>query len=156
MIAAVVSLIGSFLLMEGVAWATHKYVMHGFLWYLHRDHHQPKAGKVFQKNDWFFLIFSLPGIALIVLGSDEGRFSPLLWGGIGVSLYGAAYFFVHEVFIHRRLEFLNKSKNRYLSALRSAHMRHHKCRERVGAECFGMLLVPFRFFRRSFERKSSF
>ena len=25
--------------MEFVAWFTHKYVMHGFLWFLHKDHH---------------------------------------------------------------------------------------------------------------------
>lgn len=26
--------------MEAVAWATHKYVMQGFLWVLHEHHHQ--------------------------------------------------------------------------------------------------------------------
>ena len=26
--------------MEGVTWFVHKYVMHGFLWVLHEDHHQ--------------------------------------------------------------------------------------------------------------------
>ena len=31
----------TFVFMEFVAWATHKYVMHGFLWYLHEDHHVP-------------------------------------------------------------------------------------------------------------------
>ena len=25
--------------MEFVAWATHKYLMHGLLWKLHQDHH---------------------------------------------------------------------------------------------------------------------
>ncbi|HCY45426.1 MAG TPA: carotene hydroxylase, partial [Flavobacteriales bacterium] len=25
--------------MEGITWCTHKFVMHGFLWYLHEDHH---------------------------------------------------------------------------------------------------------------------
>jgi len=36
--------IGAFISMEAVAWLTHKYVMHGFLWYLHRDHHQKEPG----------------------------------------------------------------------------------------------------------------
>jgi len=29
----------TFLAMEWVAWAAHKYIMHGFLWNLHEDHH---------------------------------------------------------------------------------------------------------------------
>jgi beta-carotene 3-hydroxylase len=37
----------SFLLMEVVTWCTHKFVMHGFLWVLHEDHHQPKYQGVF-------------------------------------------------------------------------------------------------------------
>ena len=45
--------IGVFLLMEPITWATHKYVMHGFLWYLHEDHHQKSDG-FFEKNDAFF------------------------------------------------------------------------------------------------------
>ena len=44
--------IGVFLLMEPITWATHKYVMHGFLWYLHEDHHQKSDG-FFEKNDYF-------------------------------------------------------------------------------------------------------
>ena len=36
--------------MEGITWCTHKFVMHGFLWYLHEDHHQPKYKNLFEKN----------------------------------------------------------------------------------------------------------
>ena len=43
----------TFFTMEGITWLTHKYVMHGFLWYLHEDHHQPTPG-FFEKNDAFF------------------------------------------------------------------------------------------------------
>ena len=39
----------TFLLMEGITWCTHKFVMHGFLWYLHEDHHQPKYKNLFEK-----------------------------------------------------------------------------------------------------------
>lgn len=34
----------TFLVMEGVTWLTHRYVMHGFLWYLHEDHHKKGPG----------------------------------------------------------------------------------------------------------------
>jgi hypothetical protein len=30
--------------MEFVAWASHKYIMHGFGWAWHRDHHEPHDG----------------------------------------------------------------------------------------------------------------
>ena len=30
--------------MEGVAYVAHRWVMHGFLWGLHRSHHAPRAG----------------------------------------------------------------------------------------------------------------
>ena len=39
----------TFLVMEGMAWLTHKFVMHGFMWYFHEDHHQPTPG-FFEKN----------------------------------------------------------------------------------------------------------
>ena len=43
----------TFILMEGITWLTHRFVMHGFLWYLHEDHHKKGAG-FFEKNDAFF------------------------------------------------------------------------------------------------------
>ncbi|MFM2267096.1 MAG: hypothetical protein RL757_537, partial [Bacteroidota bacterium] len=48
--------------MEFVAWAAHKYVMHGFLWNWHEDHHKPHFEKdgFWEKNDLFFLVFALP------------------------------------------------------------------------------------------------
>ena len=44
--------------MEFIAWATHKYIMHGFLWNLHKDHHQINKDKILENNDAFFLIFA--------------------------------------------------------------------------------------------------
>ena len=46
-------IIVTFWMMEFIAWATHKYIMHGFLWKLHKDHHQVDKDKIFEKNDWF-------------------------------------------------------------------------------------------------------
>ena len=54
----------TFFFMEFVAWATHKYVMHGFLWYLHKDHHVVNKDNKFQKNDFFFLIFTPSNVKL--------------------------------------------------------------------------------------------
>ena len=85
--------------MEAVAWFTHKYIMHGFLWVLHKDHHDRSNDSVFERNDFFFLIFAIPGSVFIIVGSQLGFDFFLFWIGLGITLYGAAYFFVHDLFI---------------------------------------------------------
>ena len=92
----------TFFFMELVAWATHKYLMHGFLWFLHKDHHQIDHTKTLQKNDWFFMIFAIPGSSLIILNSVDLSFGFFI--GLGITLYGFAYFIVHEIFIHQRIK----------------------------------------------------
>ena len=42
----------TFSFMEFVAWFTHKYIMLGILWHLHKDHHQPNDKSIFEKNDY--------------------------------------------------------------------------------------------------------
>lgn len=137
----------TFVLMEGVAWATHKYVMHGFLWHLHADHHKKDHFGVFERNDLFFLIFAAPSIALFAVGSSQGLHAPWFWIGLGILIYGIAYFLVHEVFIHQRIKLLRNTRNVYFLGIRKAHKRHHKHLEKEGGECFGMLWVPLRYFR---------
>jgi beta-carotene 3-hydroxylase len=53
-----------FLFMECVT-LTHKYLMHGFMWYFHEDHHQPKY--IFERNDIFFCDFAIPSMFLFLL-----------------------------------------------------------------------------------------
>lgn len=136
--------------MEFVAWFTHKYVMHGLLWMLHKDHHQTEPG-FFEKNDAFFLIFAVPSMVLIMLGVLNGN-DIRLFIGAGIALYGFAYFFVHDIFIHQRFKLFRKSENIYMRAIRKAHKMHHKHLGKEEGECFGMLLVPFRYYK---EAKAS-
>ena len=70
-----------FLAMEGVAWMTHKYVMHGLLWNLHEDHHKKNPTSFFEKNDYFFLIFAIPGIILLATGLYTDMYR-LFFGGL--------------------------------------------------------------------------
>jgi beta-carotene 3-hydroxylase len=132
--------------MEGITWLTHKYVMHGFLWYLHEDHHQPKYQGVFEKNDWFFVIFAIPSILLFYFG-----LAPVLnfkfFIGLGILLYGIAYFLIHDVLIHQRFSWFKKTNNSYLRGLRKAHKIHHKHLGKEDGECFGMLNVPKKYFK---------
>ena len=73
----------TFLTMEGITWLTHKYVMHGFLWYLHEDHHQPKYKGLFEKNDAFFVIFAIPSILLFYFGVNP-ELNYLFFIGLGI------------------------------------------------------------------------
>ena len=57
--------------MECVTWLTHKFVMHGFMWYFHKDHHQPRYINWFERNDIFFVVFALPSILLFYFGLQE-------------------------------------------------------------------------------------
>ena len=142
----IIILIATFFFMEFVAWFTHKYIMHGLLWNLHHDHHSKGEGQFFEKNDSFFLIFAIPGFLLLLFGSMN-NFDFRFWIGAGITLYGIAYFFVHDIFIHQRFKFFSRSDNFYLRAIRKAHKVHHKKLQKEDGECFGMLLVPIQYFR---------
>jgi len=139
--------------MEAVAWFTHKYIMHGMLWNLHKDHHQTESNSPVQKNDLFFLFFSLPGILLIFLGVTQAPPSPELWLGLGITAYGFCYFLVHDIFIHRRIRINFSAVNFYFAALRKAHKMHHKHLNREHGECFGMLWVPVKYFIEAMKAK---
>lgn len=134
----------TFCIMEGITWLTHRFVMHGFLWYLHEDHHKKGKG-FFEKNDAFFVIFAIPSWLSIMLGSMY----QLYWVvaiGAGIALYGFAYFLVHEIIIHQRFKLFTRSNNRYVKAIRWAHKMHHKHLEKEEGESFGMLLVAKKYW----------
>lgn len=137
----------TFLVMEAITWCTHKFVMHGFLWNLHEDHHQPEENQVFEKNDLFFVIFAIPAMALMYLGTFNPELKHLFFIGLGITMYGFAYFFVHDIIIHQRIKILTRSNNFYVVAIRKAHKVHHKNRYKEDSKCFGMLWVPISFFR---------
>lgn len=139
-----------FVLMEGATWLIHKYIMHGFLWVLHKDHHDHSNKGALEKNDYFFVIFAIPTIVLMYFGSLNG-FNPLFYIGLGIMLYGMAYFFIHDIFIHQRLKYFSRNKNPYFKALRRAHKQHHKHLGKEEGECFGFLYVPLKYFKMYFK-----
>lgn len=136
--------LATFCIMEGITWLTHRFVMHGFLWYLHEDHHQKGPG-FFEKNDAFFIIFAIPSWLCIMLGS----MNQVYWVvsiGAGIALYGFAYFLVHEIIIHQRIKLFTRSNNRYIKAIRWAHKMHHKYLDKREGESFGMLIVAKKYW----------
>lgn len=140
--------IATFIFMEWVAWATHKYVMHGLFWYFHRDHHVRENKGFFEKNDFFFLIFAIPGAALSIGGWVQDSWSVTYYIGLGITLYGLAYFLIHDVFIHQRFRWLKKLDTPYFKAIRKAHHQHHTHINKEDGECFGMLWAPKKYFKR--------
>jgi beta-carotene 3-hydroxylase len=136
-------LVCTFIAMEAVTWLTHRFVMHGFLWFLHMDHHQPN-NHVFEKNDAFFIIFAVPSFLFILFGTIDHK----LWLqaiGFGIMAYGFAYFLVHDVIIHQRFKWFTRSNNRYIRSIKWAHKMHHKHLNKEEGESFGMLWVARRY-----------
>ena len=144
LIVNILAFILSFLIMEGVAWTTHKYVMHGILWNLPESHHRPHTG-IFEKNDLFFLIYA--SIAMILMYFGYENLDYRFWMGVGVTTYGFTYFILHDIFIHRRGKWLNKINSKYFQAMRKAHKVHHKNMGKDGCEEFGLLLFKRRNWR---------
>lgn len=146
-------LLAAFVSMECVAWFAHKYIMHGFAWFLHKDHHQKKIESFFEKNDFFFLVFAIPGILALLFGCLYGIDS-LIMIGTGITLYGFTYFFVHDIFIHRRIKIFKNSDSAYLRAIRKAHKMHHKHLDKHDGESFGMLWVSIKYFKEALKLNS--
>lgn len=138
--------LGTFLLMEGVAWLTHKYVMHKWLWFLHEDHHKKGPG-FFEKNDAFFLIFAIPSFLSILLGTIYEVYWVVSIGA-GIALYGMAYFIVHDIIIHQRFRLFTRTNNSFIRTVRWAHKMHHKHLDKEDGESFGMLLVNKKYWQK--------
>ncbi|MDH4468652.1 MAG: sterol desaturase family protein [Bacteriovoracaceae bacterium] len=140
--------ISTFFFMELAAYLLHKYVMHGFLWSLHQDHHVQNKNRKWQKNDFFAFVFAIPSFCFILIDSLLG--APALGSiGFGIMAYGGAYFLVHEVIIHRRIVLFSRLKHWYLVALNTAHKVHHANHGKENTHSLGMLVVPWKYFRDS-------
>ena len=134
--------------MEFVAWFAHKYIMHGFLWNWHEDHHKPQLKHgFFEKNDRFFLVFAIPSMFSYMAGS----MTPYFWitfVGIGISIYGMIYFLIHDVYIHRRFDWFKQLDGKYSRAILRAHGAHHAVQTKEDCESFGLLVVHPKFFKK--------
>jgi beta-carotene 3-hydroxylase len=129
--------------MEWVAWASHKYVMHGFAWEWHRDHHEPHD-KLLEKNDRFGLIGAAVSITLFAVGSPwvmgANAWWPGTWVGLGVLGYGVIYTLIHDGLVHQRW-FRYVPRRGYLKRLVQAHHLHHATIGKEGGVSFGFVLA---------------
>ncbi len=146
--------LGTFCWMEFMAWFTHKYIMHGFLWSLHKDHHKKDHDSWFERNDAFFIFYAVVSMCCYYFAANTSFWYgwPL---GFGILAYGIAYFLVHDIFIHQRFKLFRNANNWYARGVRRAHKIHHKHLGKEDGECFGMLVVPFKYFKNSYSAKSA-
>jgi beta-carotene 3-hydroxylase len=129
--------------MEWVAWASHKYVMHGFAWAWHRDHHEPHDNAL-EKNDLFGLVGAAMSISMFALGSEwvlgARAWWPGTWIGLGILGYGIIYTLVHDGLVHQRW-FRYVPRRGYLKRLVQAHNLHHATVGKHGGVSFGFVLA---------------
>ncbi|EPS69050.1 hypothetical protein M569_05711, partial [Genlisea aurea] len=143
-----VEILGTFSLSIGAAvgmefWAkwAHEALWHASLWNMHESHHQPREGP-FELNDVFAIINAVPAIALLSFGFfNKGVFPGLCFGaGLGITVYGMAYMFVHDGLVHRRFPVGPIADVPYLRRVASAHQLHHS--NKFGGVPYGLFLGP--------------
>ena len=146
-IAPLLIVLASVAAMEWVAWASHKYIMHGFGWAWHRDHHEPHD-RVLEKNDLFALFGAAMSITMFAIGSTWVM-GPILpwpawwpgtWIGVGILVYGIIYTLVHDGLVHQRY-FRWVPRSGYAKRLVQAHKLHHATIGKEGGVSFGFVLA---------------
>ncbi|GAO40478.1 beta-carotene hydroxylase [Sphingomonas changbaiensis NBRC 104936] len=128
-------------MMEGVAYAAHRWVMHGPGWFLHKSHHRPRAGR-WELNDLYAVIFAIPSILLILGGVQLGWGVWATWVGAGIAAYGGIYFGFHDVIVHKRLDHRFVPRSDYMKRIVQAHQLHHAVETKRGTVSFGFLFAP--------------
>lgn len=123
--------------MELWAWYAHKYIMHGWGWGWHRDHHEPHDN-TFEKNDLFAVVFGLICTAMYIFGSLYWEW--LWWAAVGVSVYGVIYTLIHDGLVHQRY-FRWVPKKGYAKRLVQAHKLHHATIGKEGGVSFGFVFA---------------
>jgi beta-carotene 3-hydroxylase len=143
-IAAIIFIVlATVLAMEGVAWASHKYIMHGWGWGWHRDHHEPHDNKL-EKNDLYGIVGAVMSISMFAIGSPlvlgDNAWEPGTWVGLGIMFYGIIYTVIHDGLVHQRY-FKYVPKRGYAKRLVQAHKLHHATIGKEGGVSFGFVFA---------------
>ncbi len=140
---AILIVLATVFAMEWVAWASHKYIMHGWGWGWHRDHHEPHDNAL-EKNDLYAIVGAAMSISMFALGSEmvlgDAAWWPATWIGLGVMFYGIIYTLVHDGLVHQRY-FKYVPKSGYAKRLVQAHKLHHATIGKEGGVSFGFVLA---------------
>ena len=140
-IPAIILFLSTILAMEAVAYAAHRWVMHGPGWFLHASHHRPRSGS-FELNDVYAVIFAIPSILLLWGGVQLDWGDWAIWVGAGIAAYGAIYFGFHDVIVHQRIAHRYVARSAYMKRIVQAHRLHHATTGKHGAVSFGFIWAP--------------
>jgi beta-carotene 3-hydroxylase len=110
--------------MEFWAAFVHRRLYHGVLWFVHRSHHSARKYGAFERNDLFVVFHAIAASAVVVVGMLYG-IELLTAAGLGITAYGAAYFIVHDGYIHNRLPVAGLDRFAAMRRIRAAHLYHH-------------------------------
>ncbi|XP_006829074.2 beta-carotene hydroxylase 2, chloroplastic [Amborella trichopoda] len=144
----VTEMFGTFSLSVGAAvgmefWArwAHRALWHASLWHMHESHHRPREGP-FELNDVFAIINSVPAISLLSYGFfNKGLVPGLCFGaGLGITVFGIAYMFVHDGLVHRRFPVGPIANVPYFRKVAAAHQIHHA--DKFDGVPYGLFLGP--------------
>jgi beta-carotene 3-hydroxylase len=129
--------------MEMIAWGAHKYIMHGFGWAWHRDHHEPHDN-ILEKNDLYGIAGAVLSISMFAAGSPmimgQLAWEPGTWIGLGVLFYGIIYTLIHDGLVHQRY-FKYVPRSGYAKRLVQAHKLHHATIGKEGGVSFGFVFA---------------
>jgi beta-carotene 3-hydroxylase len=133
----------AFIAMEFVAWGAHKYIMHGWGWGWHRDHHEPHDNAL-EKNDLYGIVGAVMSISMFAIGSPlvlgANAWEPGTWIGLGILFYGIVYTLIHDGLVHQRF-FRWVPKKGYAKRLVQAHKLHHATIGKEGGVSFGFVIA---------------
>ena len=143
----------AFAAMEVLSYVLHRWVLHGLLWRMHRSHHDPAHGHGdgLEWNDLFAAFWGALSVGLLWVGRADPLASVAFPLGVGIAVYGALYFVLHDLYAHGRLGAM-RTKNPAAQSVKRAHGRHHQSLAKEGQEPYGLFLFPPSMGRR-FERR---
>lgn len=126
-------------LMEPWARLLHGKVWHRSLWSVHRSHHSRRKGW-FERNDALSAAHAPIAMVLIMVGCNLHGFAAAatIGLGVGMTVFGLAYFVMHDGFVHGRLPVRFLSRYAWLERVRVAHAVHHA----RGEAPYGFFLGP--------------
>ena len=128
--------LATIIIMEGLAWVIHKYLLHGPLWFLHQSHHVPQK-TWWEWNDLVSVSYAVAAFFLIFFGAPTLEWYTFV--GVGITLYGFLYFYLHDIIIHRRVKIKYNFNSKYIKRLIRAHKKHHKHLGKNPSEAYGFL-----------------
>jgi beta-carotene 3-hydroxylase len=141
--AIVLTIVASVIAMEFIAWGSNKYIMHGWGWGWHRDHHEPHDNAL-EKNDLYGIVGAVMSMSMFAIGSPlvlgADAWEPGTWVGLGIMFYGIIYTLIHDGLVHQRY-FKYVPRSGYAKRLVQAHKLHHATIGKEGGVSFGFVFA---------------